>query len=162
MTFGGIDPGLSGGLGFITPDGSRVYETPTFEMHDGKKTRRMYDIPAMLKILESEFSRSGPGIVIGLEQIWSRPGQGVASMFRMGEGYGLWKGILATMRLPYELVLPQRWKRVMLNGLSGKDKGASRERAQALFPTLDFSKVKHDGIAESILIAEFMRRSQKA
>ena len=62
------------------------------------------------------------------------PGQGTRSMFTIGFGYGLWLGILATLRLPYTAVRPGMWKRAMA---LGKDKEASRLRAQQLYPGAD-------------------------
>ena len=41
------------------------------------------------------------------------PGQGTRSMLTIGFGYGLWLGILATLRLPYTTVRPAVWKRSM-------------------------------------------------
>jgi crossover junction endodeoxyribonuclease RuvC len=95
-----------------------------------------------------------------VEKVHSMPGQGVRSMFTMGVGYGAWLGLLAGLQIPTTLVMPQRWKKVMLAD-QGQDKDASRLRAIQLFPTEAeyFTRKKDDGRAEAALIAEYGRRN---
>jgi crossover junction endodeoxyribonuclease RuvC len=90
------------------------------------------------------------------------PKQGVASSFCFGQGLGMWQGIIAALGLPLEMPSPQRWKKEMLAD-QGKDKDASRFKAIALFPALaaQMSRVKDDGRAEAILMAEYGRRLRK-
>jgi len=78
------------------------------------------------------------------------PGQGVRSMFTIGVGHGLFLGILAAVGLPYTRVRPAIWKRTL--GL-GKDKEASRLRAQQLYPGADLRRKKDHGRAEALLLA---------
>ena len=87
------------------------------------------------------------------------PGQGVRSMFTMGYGVGVWTGLLVGLLLPYNRVTPQRWKKLMMDGIAAKDKDASRHRAQQLFPLADLRLKKHDGRAEALLIAEYGHRT---
>jgi crossover junction endodeoxyribonuclease RuvC len=90
------------------------------------------------------------------------PKQGVASSFTFGEGFGIWKGIIAAFQLPVELVSPQRWKKTMLAD-QGKEKDASRFKAMQLFPSVadQLKRVKDDGRAEALLLAEYGRRLRK-
>lgn len=147
----GIDPGLDGGVALIARDGVSVFDTPTIQV---KKSKREYAIPEMVRLLRD----SDPARVI-IEAVHSMPRQGVTSSFNFGKGYGLWLGITAALGYPYDLVTPQRWKSVMLDGMA-KDKGASRVRAMQLFPLVSdrLARVKDEGRAEALLIAEYGRR----
>jgi hypothetical protein len=76
-------------------------------------------------------------------------------------GFGIWRGILAAMRLRYERINPEVWKRGLK--LTG-DKGAAVARALQLFPKAEIGHryggrmVYSDGRAEALLIAEYARR----
>ena len=87
-----------------------------------------------------------------IEQVGAMPGQGVTSMFRFGEAYGIIKGVLGGLRLPVELVTPSVWKRELK---VQKGKESSRLRALELFPeqTDLFKLKKHHGRADAALIA---------
>ena len=50
-----------------------------------------------------------------IEKVHSMPGQGVASMFNFGKGYGIWIGILAALKISKTLVTPQEWKKEMMS-----------------------------------------------
>ena len=63
-----------------------------------------------------------------LESQQAMPRQGVSSTFSTGQGFGMWRGILAALRLPYEIVTPATWTRGMLKGAPGEGK----ERAIAV------------------------------
>ncbi len=90
------------------------------------------------------------------------PKQGVTSSFNFGYGLGIWEGIIAAYELPLEKVSPQRWKKTMLADM-GKTKDASRYKAISLFPEVagQLSRVKDDGRAEALLLAEYGRRLRK-
>jgi hypothetical protein len=90
------------------------------------------------------------------------PKHGIVSIFRFGEGYGMWQGALAALGIPYQAVLPQAWKKVVFPG-TARDKAASILFAQRRFPSVSLlasprSKVPHDGIADALALAEFARR----
>ena len=98
-------------------------------------------------------------VVVVLENVHSMPSQGVASSFSFGEGKGMWEGILGAFDIPFDLVSPQRWKKAIMAD-QGKEKSAARFKAAQLFPSLtsQLSRVKDDGRAEAILMAEYGRR----
>ena len=90
---------------------------------------------------------------IYLEKAQPMPGQGVVSMFHTGYGFGLWEALIVSfVDVPYTLVPPTRWKRVLA---LGKDKEESRQRAMQLFPTADLHLKKHHGRAEALLLAYY-------
>lgn len=167
MIYIGIDPGLNGAVGVIDdtaefPENNRVqvFDTPTM-LVKGEKTKRRYNTAAMSSLL-FPFREGNPEVLVILENVHSMPKQGVASSFSFGQGLGMWQGIIAAFGLPLEMPSPQRWKKEILAD-QGKDKDASRFKAIQLFPALaaELSRVKDDGRAEAILMAEYGRRLRK-
>ncbi len=156
--FVGIDPGLSGALAAVTDSGDfvSVHDAPTLTVKKGGGKKRVYLESEMVKIVEGLMTCYEIRLV-GLENQHAMPKQGVTSVFSLGMGFGLWLGILAGCKLPYERIEPGTWKRDM--GLvSGSDKNASVVKALQLFPTAPLTLKKHSDRAEAILIAEYLRR----
>ena len=147
--FIGIDPGLDGAVGVLCPNSKvETHRTPTLKVG----SRRQLVVTEMVSIvLESYFHNRTFAI---LENVHSMPGQGVASSFSFGRGFGFWEGILAAIGVPYQLVAPQTWKAAMLRDMP-KDKNASKLQALRLWPELGRLS---DGEAEALLIAEYGRR----
>ena len=88
------------------------------------------------------------------------PGQGVKSMFSFGQNFGFIKGVLETLKIAYQEIPPQRWKKEF--GLNDS-KAKSIEVAKQLFPNTNLkataqSRKLHDGMAEALLMAEYARR----
>lgn len=156
MIYIGIDPGLSGAVGVITPEYQHVFDTPTVMVN----TKRKYLVGAMACLLRPFANRQD--VIVILENVHSMPKQGVSSSFSFGEGKGMWEGILGAFDMPFDLVSPQRWKKEIMAD-QGKDKSAARFKAMALFPALadQLKLVKHDGRAEALLMAEYGRRTRK-
>ena len=158
MTYIGIDPGLDGAVAVIGRGGRpQLFDAPSSTVVKSGKKRRMYDTLAMAAILR-EYATFHIPPLISLEAVHAMPGQGVTSMFSMGYGFGLWRGIIAAFGLPVELVTPRVWKNKMVG--VGTDKEASRLKAIDLFPGVaaQLKLKKHHGRAEALLIAEYMRR----
>ncbi|HXG77518.1 MAG TPA: hypothetical protein VNJ53_13210 [Gaiellaceae bacterium] len=156
----GIDPGLDGALAVLEGSGEclELRRTPTLRVH-GRAARREYDLPAMAEMLRA-WAAAAPQVCAAVERVHAMPRQGVRSMFRLGYGLGIWEALLAAYRIPYDLVAPQRWQRVMLaDGPRGK--GARRLRALKLFPAYwDLLRRRgNDGLADALLIAEYGRRA---
>lgn len=81
-------------------------------------------------------------------------GMGRQSAFNFGQGYGVLKGVLSTLDIPYTIISPAKWKKHFnLN----RDKDASRLLATRLYPknAKDFLRKKDDGRAEALLIARY-------
>ena len=77
-------------------------------------------------------------------------------MFNYGVGYGIYKGILAALDIPFQEVSPIRWKREFS---LDKDKAKSIQAAKQLFPKESTQLLKSkDGRAEALLLAEYARR----
>jgi crossover junction endodeoxyribonuclease RuvC len=141
----GIDPGLSGGLAWM----SGASEVVTFAIPSVKARTRGREIQWNVLADALDFREVEHAFV---EQVGARPGQGTASMFKFGFVCGGIRGILAAKRIPVTYVSPQAWKKALHLG-AGKD--AARARAAELFPQAasQFARVKDDGVAEAALIA---------
>lgn len=160
--FIGIDPGKKGALGYLEYQYGKLIDIGVFDtpiVSGGSGAKDAYDPVGMGNLIRS-LAVDGSESHVFIEKVSSMPGQGVSSMFDFGKGFGMWLGILAALQVPHTLITPQRWKKTMFADM-GQDKTASRVRAGQLFPNMVsyFSKVKDDGRAESLLIAEFGRRS---
>lgn len=154
MIVAGMDPGKSGAMAIVYPDGSvHFFDVPRIKLK-GK------DKPAW-----GDWSRSwtaaldfaGVGLVV-IEEVSARPGQGVTSMFTFGRTLGFAHGIAIASGAAVQTVTPGVWKTKL--GLLNSSKGASRERCRALYPTTvgQLERVKDDGRAEAALIAHYGRR----
>lgn len=154
----GIDPGLSGAIAILQPGCEPVIiDTPTTVVKSGKKNKKKFVESTMVSMLATLDPKNTH---VAMEAIHSMPKQGVTAMFSMGEGYGLWRGILAALYLPYTLITPQAWKKEMMAGM-GKDKSASCYRVQQLFPSAQVFGPQgghKDGRGDALLIAEYARR----
>lgn len=159
MIFIGIDPGLSGAVAAIDDFGDCLYigNTPTQKVTVSRKERTAYDIGAMAATLRGW--ADDPHMVV-LEITTPMPRsknkRGAIGDFKMGEGIGVWQGILGALLMRYKTVHPAAWKRKM--GLIGKGKGDSILLAKQLFPRVDLPLKKDHGKAEALLLAEYGRR----
>ena len=132
----GIDPGQSGGIAFIGKE-ITAHKMPETE-------RDIYDL------LEGCGERERFGAVVFLEKVHSMPGQGVASSFKFGRGYGYLRGIVTALKYPLHDVTPQKWQKT-LGCLTGGNKNISKQKAQQLFPHI---KIIH-ATADCLLIAYY-------
>ena len=151
--FVGIDPGKDGAMAVITPYGQHFMVFNEAGYRDQLATFAMY--PYMKP-------EDAPRAFCVVEHVNAMPGQGVTSCFSFGQNFGFILGLLAAFRIPYELVRPQKWKKVFS---CTSDKNTSIEVARRLFPGVDLRrtpqcKKPHDGIAEALLMAEYARRTR--
>lgn len=98
--------------------------------------------------------------LIFIEKAQAMPKQGVSSTFNYGTGFGRLIGWCEALGLPFELVTPQAWMRVMHAGTTGTDsKARSLQAAQRLFPGVSLIPGKcrkpHMGLVEALLICEY-------
>jgi len=159
----GIDCGVTGGLGVLDlddagePVGVALHRTPRVEVTRNRMRRLDYDPTAMRTLLMAALDHSPSSLArveIALEAQGARPGQGVASSYRTGVGFGLWLGLVVGARVAYRIVPPAVWKRHA--GLLGADKRASRLRAQERFPTLGAIAPADEGPCEGLLLAAYV------
>ena len=149
----GVDNGLKGGIAYIYENCVETRPMPI--------AGKAYDEVNLVGYFRP-FSKCHAYI----EVAQAMPKQGVASVFKYGTNYGLIRGICAAYHVPYTLVRPKEWQKVMLAGLPVAKigtKAASIQRAQQLFPDVSLlrtkaCRTKSDGMADALLIAEYGRR----
>jgi crossover junction endodeoxyribonuclease RuvC len=133
--------------------------------------RRQIDeasLRAWLEDLVLQARQRGQPLTAYVESVSAMPKQGVASMFTFGCSYGLVRGILCGLRIPYYLVKPQEWQRVVLAGLDRSDpKAAAYLFASRAWPTVDWRatpkcRTPHSGLVDAALIALFGSRQQSS
>lgn len=142
--FIGIDPGKKGGFAII--------DNETIEV-----------IPWEDSLFVEKINQLVPeACVCCLEKVGVHTGEGGLGAFSFGKAAGFIEGVLQANRIAYQLVIPQTWKKEF--GLSGnKNKESSIEVCRKLFPAVSLfptsrHKKPHDGMAESLLMAEYARR----
>ena len=149
----GIDPGLNGGLAFLSDDKIDLYIMPTIAGKD-------FDIQG-IKMLLNQYK---PSLTI-LEQQISMPGQGLSSTLQTGKGFGILLGLLAALEMPHQVIPAKMWQHKLFTGVSAKldTKAKSEIVAKRIFPKADFrrsdrARVAADGLTDAACIAEFARR----
>jgi hypothetical protein len=138
-----VDPGLSGALAFYFPaqDAISAEDMPV----------AAGDVDA--STLAARISQMKPNLAI-VELVASRPGQGVASVFKFGCGFGMVRGVIAASGVPLHMVTPAKWKR---HFALDSDKEKSRALALRFWPTRSdlFGLKKNHGRAEAALLARY-------
>lgn len=160
MYYIGIDIGLSGAIGVLDGKGEfvGVHDMPTMANFGGmKKVKNQVNASRLATILLSY----GYAKAVIVEDVGSRPGEGVASVFSFGDSYGQIKGMLGVMQCPYQLVKPNIWKPALgLTKQKGETKQQNKERARAeairCWPTAPLELKKHEGRAEALLLAKYL------
>lgn len=145
----GIDPGKDGAVSVIWED-SKITTIPFTPA----------EFIELMENVSSDCTSERVTAMCCVEKVGAMPGQGVTSMFSFGKSAGFLEGVLQSLNIPYQLVPPQTWKKEF--GLNS-DKQKSIEVCKRLFPTVDLKrtercKKEHDGMAESLLMAEYARR----
>ena len=165
----GIDPGALGGLAVVDLDdhgvafAAELYRTPRVEVLRNRTWRLDYDPVGMRDLLARAIDRRPVpihAVAVALEAQGARPGQGVASSYRTGVGFGLWLGLVVGARVAYHVVQPQAWKKHA--GLLGAPKAASRLRAQERFPFVGAIAPAEEGPAEALLLAAYLAATRDA
>ena len=99
-----------------------------------------------------------------VEQVSSRPTDSVTSAFSFGGAYASLFMALADRSITTERVTPQRWQKLLLQGIHYDKKtikDAYLGKARSMFPKVDLSRKKDAERAAALLIAEFGRRAFK-
>ena len=159
MIIVGIDPGLSGAIALLAPDGlKRVSDMPTMLRHAGGTVKNQVDprgLQELLREMVHGHDRNEFMVVIEQQQAMGG-GMGASTVFSLGLTAGIIEAVVAAMNLPHELVIPKDWKKAI--GLTAKvkdAKGLARTMAQRCYPEAELHLAKHHNRAESILLAKY-------
>jgi hypothetical protein len=126
MTIIGIDPGASGAVAIWDKGISKIYKCP-------KTANEMADI--IIKTKHSEYVNKNQSIHAYIEKVHAFPHDGRSSVFKFGQNFGQWIGILAACKVNTELVTPQRWMNYWKKKLNidlPKDKPERKRRLKEL------------------------------
>lgn len=163
----GVDPGVTGAICIWDLESGRMqmFDMPTAHMDVGRgRNSRTRTITSAVKLgaLMSEVQPRPD--VAWLEDVASRPGQGVRSMFTFGRSVGIIEGVMGALAIPVFHVAPSRWTRefgvigksALHDGSAGRQPN-SRAVARSAFPEYAslFERVKDNGRADAALIAMF-------
>jgi crossover junction endodeoxyribonuclease RuvC len=151
-TIVGIDPGLNGALALVRSDRLlRVDDMPTEATGSTGRIKRRVAAGELAWLIR-HYRGEDDDLIAVVETVASRPGQGVAGMFSLGDSSGVVRAVLQTVGVRVEFVSPTRWKKAMK---LGADKGHARTLASQRWPEQHalFARVKDDGRAESALLA---------
>jgi len=182
MYYMGIDPGISGGLAVIDDSGKCVFAKPTpcIKIKKNNKEKSDYDVAAMSDYIRNFLDKD---MVVCQELTHAMPGNGGVSMYHFGRGHGIWEGIVGAFAIKQIFCTPQKWKamypelaqeklskeqRALMTSnqaaswrrkVKSESKKKSISLAKKMFKEVDheMTKVKHDGVAEALLIANWLR-----
>ena len=138
----GVDPGKTGAMVLISEDGDTL-------IHDYSG---MVDAHETLMAWMTEYSVVGAAV----ERQHAFPGQGVSSMFSLGENYGAWQQLFVCHAIPLVTVAPKDWQKGLIPPKSHKD--YHLDVARKMFPHAELILKKHHGRADALLIADWLRR----
>jgi hypothetical protein len=149
--YGGVDPGKTGALGIINDEGKFI------EVVDWSEPPELWSNLTRLPYW-------GNTRMVILEKVSARPGQGVSSSFKFGTNYGQWQMALSALHVPYSLITPQRWRKILDSSVPAKpEKEDLRQFALRRFPEAsEFLSRKGDhGRAEALIMALYARENYK-
>jgi crossover junction endodeoxyribonuclease RuvC len=160
VTFG-IDPGQTGAIAVLVDgDFEDFIDMPLMPRPAGGN--QINGAALAESIREVRRRHEGADFLAVLEQVSAMPGQGVSSMFRFGEGFGVVQGVVAALGIPLNMVHPQKWKKTL--GLIGKEKDCARTLAIQRFPQAasSLARKKDIGRADALLIASWASTTELA
>lgn len=162
MYFIGVDPGQGGAIAILSADGSWKFlaDWPG----DETSVAHCLKVKIMAALLEADF-------IAAIEDVHSMPKQGVASTFKFGINFGIWRGVFAFAAIPFCLVKPPVWQKGNLRIDDGSKiretkkgpkrvidtKIASLVGARRRWPDAELHLKKHHGRADALWIAEWLR-----
>ena len=187
----GIDPGVSGAMALLDPNGKavKILRPLLIEELKNNKVRRKLNLSLtadLLRELKEHVEATGGRIVVCMEDVSSQPTDGAIQAFAFGKNVGHWEALVVALGLPYRSVHSSVWKKEMVaktvaipklpDAMSDKQKRkvkaqvikarkfAAVDVANKLYPDFAgmFSKSTGDGPAEAALIAEWARRRENS
>jgi hypothetical protein len=174
--FIGIDVGKQGGIVLMSENGTiETFKTPL--------VANEIDLNEIKSMIES-FS----DVIVGIENVANIFGSSSKSNFQFGRALGLVEGLVTGIGLPFVKVHAKVWQKLAFEGIpvvhkQGKVKinkktGVAEETkkvdtkamallaAKRLYPKVNLlaterSKIPHDGIVDSLLIAHYLKITNK-
>lgn len=151
----GIDPGKNGGISAINKRGD-ILVSVVMPTAGGEISPH-----GIAAVLHAIFYEGSGQIVIEHSQAIHKSAAGAT--FSFGVNFGILQGVCAAAAYPYILVKPKAWQKSIHQGTDGDPKDRSLQAVYRLFPKASLlasakCRKPHDGIVDSLLLAEYCRR----
>lgn len=173
----GIDPGSKGGLSWISPKGISSIPIPYKEVRNAR--HKVLDVSRLDKWIQECISKFGKPDSVVMEDVHAMPRDSRKAAFTFGWNSGSIASYFLSLGHEIEYIAPKDWQGKILSPLlssykSGKQhsdltrkellKLASREYVKGKYPSLSLipsprSKNEHDGMSDSVCLAEYKRLS---
>lgn len=143
MIICGIDPGANGALALL--DSNDILYIMDYKTSG---------LASYIELFQSH----KPHLVI-VEKVNAMPGQGVKSMFSFGQRLGEIEGMLQAMQIPYQLVQPKVWQKLISIPPKAEKKQVA-STIQKLYPTAQLYGVKGgllDGRSDALGLLHYGR-----
>ena len=155
-----IDPGKKGSIAIIDENENilHLWMIPLI--------KKDYDILEITKIFQFAKDKYGDELVGGLEKCLLVAISGIKSVASTHLINGVFQGILATLKIPYQVIHPKIWQRKIFEGLNYRDKKeASILFCKRKYPETDFraterSRNDSDGKTDAVCIGLFILRNR--
>ena len=137
----GIDPGISGGLAFISENEVKAVKMPETE-------RDIWDC-INAEIQKCKYWKD---ILIIIEKVHAFPGkQGISSTWKFAQNYGFLRGLVVALECQLIDISPQKWmKEFVITSSKGKTKtqhkNELKQKAQQFFPQLKITLATSDAL----------------
>jgi crossover junction endodeoxyribonuclease RuvC len=148
----GIDPGLDGAIAFLSDGAFLAVEDMPFIIKGTGTVKREVDPAGLIRLLR-EHVPADDKCAAALERVNAMPGQGVSSVFSLGDSFGCARSTLAACSYEMHVVTPVTWKK---HFKLTSDKDLSRALAVKLFPNAPIHLKKHTDRAEALLMARWL------
>jgi hypothetical protein len=167
MRYLGIDPGKEGAIGAVDERGRCIEVLPIPLLTAEKGGREEFDLVEIRAVLHRHMVETSGAVFVTLEKLSPLPRSmgGAYANYARGLSHG-WEWMLVAMEIPYQLVGPLRWQRVMLADTAGDTGRRSIQVAKRLWPTVSLrrttrSRKDDHGFADSLLLADWGRREHQ-
>lgn len=145
----GIDPGLAGAISFLQNGRYLGVHDMPLRVKSANTGKKEVDSGRLIEIIRS-YKQQDDCFEAALERVSAMPGQGVTSMFSLGDSFGCARTSLDACGINTTLVQPGQWKR-HFNLTAEKD--LSLVLARKRFPDAPLNLKKHVDRSEALLIS---------
>ena len=150
----GIDPGKTGAIALLT-EGRFVINVHDMPIESSSTVKDRID-PLGVWAIFQKYNMNH--ICTAVEKQSSRPGQGVVSVFSLGESWGILRSVSALSSHESLEVAPRTWQKKINRPSTGDSKADSLTMARELFPDYDgLSRKKDHNRADALLLAVYAR-----
>lgn len=149
-----VDPGNTGAIAMIPNDNKVIsYGISRIQSADVVDFTTWDDMEEVIEW----WSKDHYIQMCGLEKVWSRPGQNSKANDSLMINYGCWQGVLLSLHVPFELIAPATWQKIIKDEEGKDSKKKSLAAARREFPDLDLWLEKHHNRADALNICRYMR-----